>query len=247
MTSNLLFDPFAEMPFNGYLDPTSGEPTYYRSLAHFVYSEMMRSVDPQYQAYLIGLDDSELFRLEVEDVALGQASCSTSDLQQLVYAGVYMQAASNKEAYSVILNSPELVSVQDCELADDIASVLGRFISDLQSSDQLLRVAFMLEGVSPDFLNEVLSVLFKKRAANCILAVGRPTANIVLSDYARGQRAAFLMVGDEEGADMLATQLQRRTSHVYHLACGIASEASAARIQHLESHGVQIKKILENA
>ena len=46
MSSGTTFDPFAMMGFTGYIDPATGRPDQYHSLAHFVYSELA-GVDEQ--------------------------------------------------------------------------------------------------------------------------------------------------------------------------------------------------------
>lgn len=166
MSPTLTFDPYELMPFTGYIDPATGRQVRYLSLAHFIHSERVSGVDEHYRKYLLQLDDPELFRLEVDGVAITSGERSNwGDMKgSLLYAGIFMQALSNRERYSQYIEIVDQLSVASCSFSDDAAAVLGQFIGDIKDPQDALKVVFLGDNRNEEYIKSCLSTVFAKRA-----------------------------------------------------------------------------------
>lgn len=61
---------------------------------------------------------------------------------KVLYAGIYMQAVSNRNAFTELVQNANRLQIVDSDLAQDIATVMSQFISDL-SGEPKLKVGFL--------------------------------------------------------------------------------------------------------
>jgi hypothetical protein len=245
MSAVLKFDPYDPLPFLGYIDADTGRQEHCHSLAHFFHAERLRGVDEHYRRYLLQLDDPELFQLEVEDI--GGSTLVSRDgwdaiQENVLYAGVYMQAVANRAAYAKLINAaPDLV-VKDCSFSVPLANALGKFISDLSDQASRLRVGF-IGKTSDDFARNCFSVLFAKNHPQCLFAIEDDGCAFIVSQFAQSAAAAFALIESSLSEDSIAENIQRRCSHVFRF----VSPGESHQIQKvsalLEAAGVTLRPL----
>lgn len=243
------FDPFELLPFTGYIEPSTGVPDQYLSLAHFVHTERVAGVDEHYRKYLLNLDDPELFRLEVDGVGItsGERDNWQESMSRLLYAGIFMQALSNREHYANLIANVERLVIASCSFSTEAAASMGRFISDVQAPEDQLKVAFLGDEPDTAYVDSCLSVIFAKRQPLCLLALEGDGCSKHISGYARGVPSAFSTVPTSIGVEAVADNLKRRCSHVFLFEGGEVSPFVAEVAQSLVSSGVAVNPIKSKA
>ncbi len=247
MSAVITFDPFEPLPFSGYIDPESGRQERYISLAQFFHTERLRGTDPQYRQYLLQLNDPEMFRLEVEGVGIigGVREGWESIQSNVLYAGIYMQAISNRNQYAHFVRNSQQLCVADSSEASEIANALGEFISDISSGGTGLKVAFLGQGSDPDYMRQCFSVVFAKNRPQCLLALENDGCASVLSAYAEGLNAPFALIDGSLEDEAISENLARRCSHVFHFVRANDPPRIANVTRLLESSGFTVRPIHE--
>lgn len=245
MTPAATLDPFELMPFIGYIEPTTGRPERYLSLAHFYYAERLAGVDEHYRRYLLNLDDLELFRLEVDGVGLICGSRTNWETMQLrvLYAGIYMQALCNRAEYGELLSHASQLSVADCAFSEVAAAAMGQFIEDIPESQDRLKVVFLGTPQDHKFLDSCLSVLFARKQAQCLLAVEDDGCAGGVSMYAQAEATPFSLLSTSLSEEAIAENIMRRCTHVFRFISDTESPVIAGVIRLLEGAGVSITPI----
>lgn len=245
MSPGLTFDPFEMMPFTGYIEPTTGRQEQYLSLAHFVYSERLARVDEQYRRYLLQMEDPELFRLEVDGVGLAGQDTEEWDaaMQQLLYAGIFMQALSNRECFGNLLSNAETLSIANCLFSQEAAQAMGQFIKDVRQPQDKLKVLFLGDCRDDLYVDNCMSVIFGKRAPQCLLALEDDGCSAGVSAYARKTLAPFSLLSASLSDEALIENIRRRCTHFFHFQGGQGAPLTERLIELLKAAGVSIKPI----
>lgn len=245
MSPGTTFDPFEMMEFRGYIDPATGRQDEYLSLSHFVYSERLAGVDEQFRQYLLKLDDPELFRLEVDGVGIaGQDSDDwMAAVQQLLYAGIFMQALSNRDRFGVLLGNAGQLSIASCAFGEDAAMAMGRFIGDVRQPQDKLKVIFLGDCRDNEYIDNCLSVIFGKRAPQCLLALEDDGCSVGVSGFARKGLAPFSLLSASLNDEALVESIQRRCTHAFHFEGGRESELTMRVLDQLKATGFKITPI----
>jgi hypothetical protein len=245
MTPRSTFDPFDPMEFIGYIDPVSGRQDKYLSLAHFIHSERMLGVDESYRNYLLNLGDAELFRLEVDAVGFtGSDKSSWSELRQrMIYAGIFMQALSNREYYGHLIANAEQLSIAHCSFSDAAALAMGEFIGDLHSDQNHLKVLFLGGGNDKEYIASCLGVLFAKRAPQCLLALEDDGCSVGISNFARERATPFSLLSSALTTSALAESIQARCTHVFYFEGGNDSRLTVQLLEQFRIQGITITPI----
>jgi len=244
MSSGTTFDPFAMMGFTGYIDPATGRPDQYHSLAHFVYSELA-GVDEQYRRYLLQMVDPELFRLEVDGVGItGHGTDDWSEaVQQLLYAGIFMQALSNRGHFSELLGNADRLTVASCAFSQDAAVAMGKFIGDLRLPQGKLKVLFLGDCRDTKYVDDCLGVIFGKRAPQCLLALEDDGCSGAVSDFARKTLAPFSLLSSSLSDEAVVEAIRIRCTHVFNFRGGQPGEHTVRLLDQLNAAGVQVSPI----
>ncbi|HDS1721563.1 hypothetical protein NPS53_08640 [Pseudomonas putida] len=245
MSSGTTFDPFAMMGFTGYIDPATGRPDQYHSLAHFVYSERLAGVDEQYRRYLLQMVDPELFRLEVDGVGIaGQDAEGWSEVvQQLLYAGIFMQALSNRESFGSLLGNADRLTVASCAFSQDAAIAMGRFIGDVRQPQDKLKVVFLGDCRDVKFVDECLSVIFGKRAPQCVLALEDDGCSVGVSGFARKTVVPFSLLSSSLTDEAIVESIRIRCTHVFNFQGGRPGDQTTRVLDQLRASGLEISQI----
>lgn len=178
-------DPYAELPFTGYLDEITNQPESYWSLMHYLEAEKYRGLDDQYRRYLLSIRDTEDFKLETAGVPVaGEALENWRQVREMaIHAGLFMQLSQNKESLAHVLLSDSF----ECR-ADAICVARDRIVDRVASTDPWLRVMFI--GAQSDAFNceslaSVFDHIFSKRLPDEISALVEPGVGFVASKYAQ--------------------------------------------------------------
>jgi hypothetical protein len=217
MSEQNLYDPFEQMPFVGYIDESTGRQETYLSLAHFYHTERLRGTDEHYRRYLMRLEDPELFQLEVEGLGVSgsQSRVGWDDLHlKVIYAGIYMQAVSNRNAFTELVQNANRLEIVDSDLAHDIAAVMSQFISDL-SGEPKLKVGFLGGTSSTEFASNCLGVIFAKNSPQCLFALEDDICTGLISRYAQSVGSAFSLISSSLTDEAIADNFQRRCNHLF--------------------------------
>lgn len=217
MSEKNLYDPFEQMPFVGYIDESTGRQETYLSLAHFYHTERLRGADEHYRRYLMRLEDPELFQLEVEGLGVsGSQSREGWDALHLkvLYAGIYMQAVSNRNAFTELVQNANRLQIVDSDLAQDIATVMSQFINDL-SGDPKLKVGFLGGTSNTEFASNCLGVIFAKNSPQCLFALEDDISTSLVSRYAQSVGSAFALISSSLSDEAIADNFQRRCNHLF--------------------------------
>lgn len=247
MSSTVNFDPFKIMPFEGYVDPTTGTRERYISLVHFYYSEQLRGLDEQYRQYILNLSDPELFRLEVEGVWQSQGENGEGRASRIFYAGIYMQASNNRTEYMDYLANITNLSVTNCENDNIIAEALGLFFNDISGSNEQQRKVVFL-GSCPDkkFMLECINTIFSKNLPHCIFSLEGDDCVSTLSEYAISSASAFNLISSSLSVDEAAESIARRCTHAF-MFKGSASDPKVELIANtLIENGISVRPIQTN-
>lgn len=246
MSEPIIYDPYDHLPFQGYIDPSTGVPERFLSLAHFYFCERLRGVDDQYRAYVRSLDDPEIFALEADGL-LGMPAGRTNWKvleEKVMYAGVYMQAAANRDVFAELIECRDEVEIEERPISDLAGNAMLQFIDDLMDTETpKLKVAFLGGGVNATFAESCMNVIFAKSHPQCLYAIeqGREGA-VLVSAYAQRIGAAFTAIDAQDPA-AAANHLLRRCSHIFMFdspsAPAYLSDISAA----LEAAGKAIKHL----
>lgn len=245
MSPGLTFDPFEMMPFTGYIEPSTGRQEQYLSLAHFVYSERLVGVDEQYRRYLLQMDDPELFRLEVDGVGLAGQDTEEWEaaMQPLLYSGIFMQAISNRERFGQLLGNANKLSIANCLFSHDAAQAMGQFINDVRTPQDKLKVIFLGDCSDGVYVDNCLSVIFGKRAPQCLLALEDDGCSLSVSSFARKTLAPFSLLNSSLSDEALVENVRRRCTHVFHFEGGQLTDLSARVLEQLRAAEVAISPI----
>ena len=245
MSPVITFDPFATMPFTGYIDPSTGRQERYLSLAHFVHSERLSGVDERYRKYLLNLDDPELFRLEVDGVGFtgGDRPDWEALRPRLMYAGIFMQALSNREHYGQLIANAAQLSIAHCSFSSDAALAMGQFIDDLQAPQDKLKVVFLGGCVDQDYVSSCLEVIFAKRSPQCLLALEDDGCASCISAFARRHGSPFSMLSSSLSEQALAESIRLRCTHVFHFVGQNDSALNSGVVALLRNSGVTVSPI----
>ena len=245
MTPKLTFDPYELMPFTGYLDPETGRQVKYLSLAHFIHSERVAGIDEQYRKYLLKLEDPELFRLEVDGVAItcGERPNWSDTKGSLLYAGIFMQALSNRDRYSQYVERVEQLSVASCSFSDDAAAALGHFIGDINAPQDALKVVFLGDNRNSDYIQSCLSTVFAKRGPLCLLALEDDGCSAGVSTFARAGAVAYSLIDAALSDDSIVDNIKRRCTHVFHFQGGNDSPLTASVLRQLGESSINVLPI----
>lgn len=245
MSSGKTFDPFEMMGFTGYIDPATGRQVQYLSLAHFVYSERLADVDEQYRRYLLQMDDPELFRIEVDGVGmagLGVEDCSEV-MQQLLYAGIFMQALSNRERFGSLIGNAAGLTIASCPFSQDAANAMGRFISDVRQPQDKLKVIFLGDCTDMEYVANCMSVIFAKRSPQCLLALEDDGCSVPVSAFAQRTLAPFSLLNASLSDEAIAESIRLRCTHVFHFQGGHVADKASRVLDLLGAAGVTISPI----
>lgn len=245
MSPATTFDPFDHMPFMGYINPLTGRPERYLSLAHFIHSERLAGVDEHYRKYLLNLDDPELFRLEVDGVGFtgGERPDWLELRQPLIYAGIFMQALSNREHYGQLITNVSTLSIANCSFSDDVAVAMGDFIGDIQAPQDKLKVAFIGGCDDLDYISSCLRVIFAKRAPQCLLAIEDDASALGVSAYARNNAHPFSLFSASLSEQAIAESIRLRCTHVFNFAGEGGSALSQVVASLLSESGMKVTPI----
>lgn len=245
MSPGITFDPFELMDFVGFIDPETGRQDKYLSLAHFVYSERLAGVDEQYRRYLLKMEDPELFRLEVDGVGVAGQDTEgwSSAIQQLLYAGIFMQALSNRERFGELLVKADQLSIADCTFSQDTAVAMGKFIGDLRQPKDKLKVLFLGDCRDEDYVRNCLSVIFGKRSPHCLLALEDDGCSLGVSGFARNSLAPFSLLSASLNDEALVESIRLRCTHVFNFEGGQTAELTQRVLDQLRAAGFAITPI----
>lgn len=136
-----IYDPYAALPFVGYLRPGSLQPETYFTLMHFVESEKFRGVDEPYRQYLLTLSDTDDFLFETAGVSQGIRREDWESIKVgMIRAGMWMQLVQHQQALSTSLLQP------GCKTSIDLITQVGEQIytrlvkANHEEGEQLRRV-----------------------------------------------------------------------------------------------------------
>lgn len=245
MSPGTTFDPFDMVEFTGYIDPATGRQEQYLSLAHFVYSERLAGVDEQYRRYLLQMEDPELFRLEVDGVGMAaqDAEVWKATVEQLLYAGIFMQALSNRERFTELLGNADQLSIANCAFSQDAAIAMGNFIADVRQPQDKLKVIFLGDCRDEEYVADCLSVIFGKREPQCLLALEDDGCSVGVSGFARKSLAPFSLLNASLSDDALVESIRRRCTHVFHFEGGQSAGLTTRVLNQLRDAEVVITSI----
>jgi predicted NAD-dependent protein-ADP-ribosyltransferase YbiA (DUF1768 family) len=245
MSPGSTFDPYELMPFTGYIEPSTGRQETYLSLAHFIHSERVAGVDEHYRRYLLQLDDPELFRLEVDGVGItsGDKPNWETVKVRLLYAGIYMQAISNRERYGLLLAQAHTLAIASCSFSQDAAEAMGEFVGDVQSPQDKLKVAFIGAVQDAGFIESCLGVVFARKRPQCLLAVEDDGCLFGVSNFARNNASSFALLDSTLSADAVAENIMRRSTHIFHFLGGDDSQRITTVLGHLQESGATVTPI----
>lgn len=248
MSPGLTFDPYELMPFAGYIEPTTGRQELYPSLAHFFHSEQVSGVDEHYRRYLLKLHDPELFRLEVDGVGIGCGERPEWEGLKLstLYAGIFMQALSNRERFGELIENAGNLSVASCSFSADAAAALGEFIHDLHTPEEALKVVFLGGERDAEYISSCLGAIFAKRAPHCLLSLEDDGCSFAVSSFARNQASAFSLLSASLSEEAIVENITRRSTHVFHF-MGDDTPLTSSVVQLLIAAGVSVRPIQPKA
>lgn len=207
------YDPYVELPFDGYLCDLAGKPERYWSLMHFLESAKLSGVDDQYRRFLLSIRDRDDFQLETTGI-----SCIALNIErwqavrlQAIYAGLFMQLAQNKSELQPILLSENFTCA-----ASPIVSARGELIERLTSPDPLRRILFLgLERPVDNVIFSAFDKIFAKRKPDEIIVLGSSGLSFAASRYAHEHYIPIRVVGSEcENAVQAALE---KASHVFQI------------------------------
>lgn len=206
-------DPYANLPFAGYLCEITKQPEIYWSLMHFLEAEKYRGIDDQYRRYLLTMRETEDFRLETAGVPVAGAALEQwrEVRERAIHAGLFMQFAQNKDALAQILLSDNF----ECR-SEAIRAARDRIAERLASPDPLRRVLFIgaQSEDDGDALTPVFNHIFSQRQPDEICALIEPGVGFAAAQYAQNNfipfRATACVTADI--AEAIA-----RASHVFQI------------------------------
>lgn len=239
------FDPFEPMPFVGYIDPATGRQDRYLSLAHFIYSERFAGVDEHYRRYLLQLEDTELFRLEVDGVGFTGTDKPGWEVMRprLIYSGIFMQALSNRERFGQLLANIDQLAIANCSFSDEAANAMGQFIGDVRMPQDKLKVLFLGSCADTHYIESCLGVIFGKREPQCLLALEDDGCSVGVSTFARNCAAPFSLLSSSQSDEALVESIQRRCTHSFHFVGGEETALTQLLLDRLAEAGIEIKPI----
>jgi hypothetical protein len=245
MSAGKTFDPYELMPFQGYIESATGQQIRYLSLAHFIHSERLRGVDEHYRAYILRLEDAELFRLEVDGIGfVGSDNQEWSDIKlRLIYAGIFMQAIAHRERYSQMLSYGASLSIASGSYSDDLAISMAEFIRDISSPQEKLKVAFAGNSSDQDYIHSCLKIIFAKRLPQCLFAIEDDKCSLAISEYARASSTAFTLLDSSLSDEELAENLKRRSTHIFKFLGGDGTSRPERVLTLAEQAGATISPI----
>lgn len=247
MVAQTKYDPFALLPFLGFIDAETGRQEQHYSLAHFYLMEQARGVDASYRHYLSQLSDPEIFRMEAgcfpRTVGEGQRPEWDVFKHQLLYAGIYMQAVNNRSFYAELLKAPESLVISDSAFSTEVASAMGRFIDSLNSQENQLRVAFIGTTDQGSYAQDCFEAIFAKNRPLCLFAIEGDGCATEVSAYAQRTGSALVLIEPGQGEAVIAEDIQRRCSHVFKF-LGLGDSDVCGRVTPLlEQSGVQLRQL----
>ncbi|MCF5371327.1 hypothetical protein [Pseudomonas syringae] len=245
MSKGTTLDPFEPLAFFGYIDTSTGRQEKYLSLAHFIHSERVAGVDEDYRRYLLQLDDTELFRLEVDGVGLNSADKPDwhENKIRLLYAGIYMQALANRERYGQLLSGEANLAIAHCSFSADAAEAMGHFVADLHNPQDNLKVAFLGATRDVSFIGNCLAVIFARKGPQCLLALEDDGCSSGVSAFARKEAASFALIASSLSEDAITENILRRSTHIFHFASANDSELTSAVVSRLKEAGAKLTPI----
>lgn len=207
-------DPYAALPFSGYLCEVTNKPETYWSLMHFLEAEKYRGIDDQYRRYLLSIRDTEDFRLETAGVPVAAPALAQwgEVRERAIHAGLFMQFAQHKDTLAQVLLSDNF----ECR-AEAISAARDRIVERVTSTEPWRRVLFI--GAQGDEFNceslgLVFSHIFSKRQPDEISALVEPGVGFVVAKYA--QRNLIPYRATECSAEKIEEAVER-ASHVFQI------------------------------
>jgi len=209
-------DPYAELPFAGYLCDITKHPETYWSLMHFLEAEKYRGVDDQYRRYLLSIRDTDDFRLETVAIPVSEEAqvIWRQVREKAIHTGLLMQFAQNKDHLAGVLLSENF----ECR-ADAIRVARDRIIERISSDSPWLRVMFIGaqgERFNSQSLASVFDHIFSQRLPDEILAVIEPGVGYAAAKYAQEHLIPF------RACDCTPVNVENaidRASHVFQIGC----------------------------
>lgn len=239
------FDVYERLPFNGYIDLTTGRQQRFMSLGHFVFCSRFAQVDPEYGRYLLNLADPELFMLEVEAVGYtgpGEEQWHAAKMR-VINAGIFMQALSNRERYAALVRNLEALTVVESVISDDVTNGLSLFVQGLNAAATSLKVAFFGDCDSQAYIDECMGVIFSKRYPTCLMALDDDSCSVGVSEYARLTFTPFALLSSSLSAEALTENVERRCTHVFRFEGGHMSELASSVLDRLSAQGKPARSI----
>lgn len=209
-------DPYAELPFAGYLCDITKHPETYWSLMHFLEAEKYRGVDDQYRRYLLSIRDTDDFRLETVAIPISeQAQESWRQVREkAIHTGLLMQFTQNKDHLAGVLLSDSF----ECR-AEAIRVARDRIIERISSQNPWLRVLFIGaqgERFNSQSLASVFDHIFSQRQPDEILTLIEPGVGYAAAKYAQDNLIPF------RASDCTPLNIENaieRASHVFQIGC----------------------------
>jgi hypothetical protein len=207
-------DPYAELPFAGYVCEVTNQPETYWSLMHFLEAEKYRGVDDQYRRYLLSIRNTEDFRLETAGIPVPDAALEQwrAVRERAIHAGLFMQLAQNKDSLAQVLFSDSF----ECR-AEAIRAARDRIVERVASPEPWRRVLFI--GSQTDAFNcesmaSVFDHIFSKRQPDEIAALIEPGVGLVTAKYAQTHYIPFRA---SDSATASIVEAIERSSHVFQI------------------------------
>lgn len=209
-----IYDPYDQIPFAGYLSDIDGQPETYWSLMHFLEAEKMRGVDDQYRRYLLELRDRDYFVMETACIGQSIRREDWSEVRaSVIYAGLMMQLAQNKEA----LQHSLLADSFQCE-AEIITEVRASLLERLRDPEPLRRVLFVGTGQEQNAqINSLFDHIFMKRKPDEIITFAEPGVCTAAAKYAHAHYIPFRAFSLQEDLSAVAQDAVSRSSHVFQI------------------------------
>jgi hypothetical protein len=209
-------DPYAELPFVGYLCDISKHPETYWSLMHFLEAEKYRGVDDQYRRYLLSIRNIDDFKFETSAIPTSEEAKESwrQVREKAIHTGLLMQFSQNKDHLAGVLLSDSF----ECR-SSAIRVARDRILERVSSKNPWLRVLFIGSQGARFTINSLTSVfdhIFSQRLPDEILALIEPGVGYAAAKYAQESLTPFRAF---DCAPASITNAVERASHVFQIGC----------------------------
>lgn len=226
--TTITYNPYEQIPFNGYRSDAQPLGERFLSLMHFIESEKFRGVDERYRSYLLTLDDPIDFRLETAGVAQCQRRTDWDDVKgSLIRAGMWMQLVQHQETLRDQLLRPDCST--GIQLIDDAANAIyTRLVAANSEPDQLRRVVITGDTTShASAIFDLLNQIFSSRLPDELYVADEGGVALLAQKYALNH---YFPIRIFAGAspDELATQALERATHVFSIGAGECPDSEFA-------------------